>query len=160
MSILRIAPIGAGIMGRQHLAYLRQLSDAALCAIVDPTEQARQLAAEQGVPWFAEQNSGLGFVTLGYVIGFVLAAALVGWLARRGADRTFRGTIAAMVAGNLVIYAVGVPVLAQRAGLALSEAAVGNLVFVPFDLVKVVMAAIVAAAVHRAFPDLLDRDRR
>ncbi|AEF22577.1 Gfo/Idh/MocA family protein [Pseudomonas fulva] len=54
MSILRIALIGAGIMGRQHLAYLRQLSDAALCAIVDPTEQARQLAAEQGVPWFAE----------------------------------------------------------------------------------------------------------
>jgi biotin transport system substrate-specific component len=95
-----------------------------------------------GVPWFAEGNSGLGFVTLGYVIGFVVAAALVGWLARRGADRTFRGTIGAMVAGNLVIYAIGVPYLAWSLGMGLGEAIrLGALPFLVGDALKIFIAA-------------------
>jgi biotin transport system substrate-specific component len=95
-----------------------------------------------GVPWFAEQNSGVGFVTLGYVIGFVAAATLVGWLARRGADRTFRGTIGAMVAGNLVIYAVGVPYLAWALGIDLAEAIrLGALPFLVGDALKILLAA-------------------
>ena len=95
-----------------------------------------------GVPWFAEQNSGVGFPTLGYVIGFVLAAILVGWLARRGADRTYRGTIGAMVAGNLVIYAVGVPYLAWALGIDLAEAIrVGALPFLAGDALKILLAA-------------------
>ncbi len=95
-----------------------------------------------GVPWFAEQNSGLGFVTLGYVIGFVLAATLVGWLARRGADRTFSGTIGAMVLGNLVIYAVGVPYLAAALGIDLVEAIrLGAIPFLVGDALKILLAA-------------------
>ncbi len=54
MTPLRIALVGAGIMGRQHLRYLRELPEATLCAIVDPSEQACQLAREQGVPCFDE----------------------------------------------------------------------------------------------------------
>lgn len=54
MNPLRIALIGAGIMGRQHLSYLRELPHATLCAVVDPSEQARLLAAEHGVPCFDE----------------------------------------------------------------------------------------------------------
>ncbi len=95
-----------------------------------------------GVPWFAEQNSGLGFVTLGYVIGFVLAATLVGWLARRGADRTFSGTIGAMVLGNLVIYAVGVPYLAAALGIDLVEAIrLGAIPVLVGDALKILLAA-------------------
>ena len=95
-----------------------------------------------GVPWFAEQNSGLGFVTFGYVVGFVLAAILVGWLARRGADRTFSGTIGAMVLGNLVIYAVGVPYLAWALGVDLGEAIrLGALPFLVGDALKILLAA-------------------
>jgi biotin transport system substrate-specific component len=95
-----------------------------------------------GVPWFAEGNSGIGFVTLGYVIGFVLAAILVGWLARRGADRTFRGTIGAMVLGNLVIYAVGVPYLAIALGIDLVEAIrLGAIPFLVGDALKILLAA-------------------
>lgn len=95
-----------------------------------------------GVPWFAQQTSGLAFPTLGYVIGFVLAATLVGWLARRGADRTFRGTIGAMVLGNLVIYAVGVPYLATALGIGLVEALqVGALPFLIGDALKILLAA-------------------
>ncbi len=46
--------------------------------------------------------------TGGYLWGFVLASGLVGWLARRGWDRSFRSAIGAMLLGSIVIYAVGV----------------------------------------------------
>jgi biotin transport system substrate-specific component len=73
-----------------------------------------------GVPWFAEQHSGFAIPTFGYIVGFVLAAIVVGALAKRGADRTVRGTVGIMVAGNLIIYAVGVPwlIAALQVGLA------------------------------------------
>jgi biotin transport system substrate-specific component len=100
------------------------------------------VAGAAGVPWFAEQNSGLGFITLGYVIGFVAAATLIGWLARRGAGRTFRGTIGTMVLGNLVIYAVGVPYLALALGISLGEAiSVGAIPFLVGDALKILLAA-------------------
>jgi biotin transport system substrate-specific component len=47
--------------------------------------------------------------TGGYLWGFVLAAGLVGWLSRRGWDRSVRSSISAMLLGSIVIYAVGVP---------------------------------------------------
>lgn len=67
------------------------------------------VAGLAGVPWFSEQRSGFGFPSFGYIVGFVLAAILVGALARRGADRTVVGSIGLMIVGNLVIYALGVP---------------------------------------------------
>ena len=95
-----------------------------------------------GVPWFAQQNSGVGFVTFGYVIGFVLAAALVGALARRGADRTVASTMATMVLGNLVIYAIGVPYLAVALGVDLGEAiSLGATPFLVGDGLKILLAA-------------------
>ena len=48
-------------------------------------------------------------LTGGYLVGFVAAAGLTGWLARRGWDRTFRSSIGAMLLGSIVIYAFGVP---------------------------------------------------
>ena len=64
------------------------------------------LAGVAGVPWFAQQGSGWAFVSFGYVLGFVAAAWLVGWLAERGADRRVVPTIGMMALGNLVIYAL------------------------------------------------------
>ncbi len=62
-----------------------------------------------GVPWFAEGNSGFANVTFGYLIGFVIAAAVVGKLAEHQADRSVLRTAGAMIVGNVVIFAVGVP---------------------------------------------------
>lgn len=96
-----------------------------------------------GMPWFADGNSGIGFVTFGYVVGFVLAATLVGWLAQRGASRSALGTIGAMVLGNLVIYACGVPYLAIAAfGGDLGAAVMAGAVpFLVWDGLKVLLAA-------------------
>ena len=99
-------------------------------------------AGMAGVPWFSQQTSGWGFPSFGYIIGFVLAAALVGVLARRGADRSVVGTAATMVAGNLVIYAVGVPYLAVAIGVDLPQAVVlGAVPFLLGDALKIVLAA-------------------
>lgn len=99
-------------------------------------------AGMAGVPWFSQQTSGWGFPSFGYVVGFVLAAVLVGVLARRGADRSIAGTAATMVAGNLVIYAVGVPYLAAAIGVDLPQAiALGAVPFLLGDLLKIVLAA-------------------
>lgn len=99
-------------------------------------------AGMAGVPWFAGQSSGYGFPSFGYIIGFVAAGALVGWLAQRGADRTVVKTALTMVLGNAVIYAVGLPYLMVATGMDLSTGlAKGVVPFLVGDLIKVVVAA-------------------
>jgi biotin transport system substrate-specific component len=81
-------------------------------------------------------------VTGGYLWGFVLAAGLVGWLARRGWDRTFPSAIGAMLLGSVVIYAVGVPWLMAAADLPLQQGLeFGLYPFVIGDLLKLLTAA-------------------
>ena len=68
-----------------------------------------------GLPVFAPQPNGShvnGIAALlgstgGYLIGFILAAALVGWLAQREWDRKWLRTLIAFVGGTVVIYAFG-----------------------------------------------------
>lgn len=56
---LRIALIGAGVMGRLHCQHLQDLTEAQLCAIADPGPQAADFAAECGVPYFADHQQML-----------------------------------------------------------------------------------------------------
>ncbi|CAM5662646.1 Biotin transporter OS=Streptomyces microflavus OX=1919 GN=Smic_24360 PE=3 SV=1 [Streptomyces microflavus] len=65
-----------------------------------------------GMPWFAEGTSGYAMPSLGYILGMLLAATVVGALARRGGDRSVLRTAGTMVIGSAIIYAVGVPYLA------------------------------------------------
>ncbi|GAA1406445.1 biotin transporter BioY [Kitasatospora putterlickiae] len=100
------------------------------------------LAGMAGVPWFAEGSSGWSMPSLGYAIGFVLAAGLVGALARRGADRSPARTAAAMVLGSLAIYAVGVPYLAFALDVSLARAAeLGLYPYLVGDALKAALAA-------------------
>lgn len=60
-----------------------------------------------GVPIFAA-GGGIAYVlkpSFGYLIGFIVGGALIGWLSRR--TRTFRGLLAACLLGTLVIYVLG-----------------------------------------------------
>ena len=99
-------------------------------------------AGMAGVPWFAGQSSGWGFPSFGYIIGFVLAGALVGWLASRGGDRTPGRTAATMVLGNAVIYAVGLPYLMAATGMDLASGlAAGVTPFLIGDGIKILLAA-------------------
>ncbi len=79
----------------------------------------------------------------GYLIGFLLAAAIVGKLAELGWDRHIPGAVGAMVIGEIVIYLVGVPWLAVAAHLS-PELAIqkGLLPFVLGDALKLAIAAV------------------
>jgi biotin transport system substrate-specific component len=100
------------------------------------------LAGVAGVPWFAAQQSGWAFASFGYIVGFVLAAYLVGRLAERGGDRTVLRTAGLMVLGNLAIYAVGVPGLMLFTGMDLGKALLlGVVPFLLGDALKIALAA-------------------
>jgi biotin transport system substrate-specific component len=103
-----------------------------------------------GVPSFAEHKGGVHVVlgaTGGYLVGFVLAGALVGRLAELGWDRRIGGAIGATSIGTAIIYAVGVPWLAISAGISLQKAIeLGFMPFIGVDIVKLLAAAAVFPA--------------
>jgi biotin transport system substrate-specific component len=99
-----------------------------------------------GLPVFAgtpEKGLGLAYLvgpTGGYLMGFVLAALLTGWLAERGFDRSRVGMTAAMVGGNALIYAVGLLWLGHFVGYNAQLIALGLTPFLFGDLVKIALA--------------------
>jgi biotin transport system substrate-specific component len=103
------------------------------------------LIGAAGLPVFAQASGGsehLVGATGGYLIGFIVAAAVVGWLAEKGWDRSFGTAAGLMLIGTLIVYAIGVPVLTAVTGLPFADALeVGALVFLPWDLAKVLLAA-------------------
>lgn len=100
------------------------------------------LAGVAGVPWFANHSSGYVGATFGYIVGFILCAALCGFLAEHGADRSLKKSAPAMLAGEVVLYTLGVGWLAVSLHVGLSTAlALGLQPFVIGDLVKAVVAA-------------------
>jgi biotin transport system substrate-specific component len=108
------------------------------------------LVGMAGVPWFAGHTHGVGGPAFGYLIGFVLAAGLVGALAKRGADRHVASTVLLMAAGSVVIYAVGTVWLAQDLDLGLTKAFdLGVRPFLATDAIKVGVAALAFPAAWR-----------
>jgi biotin transport system substrate-specific component len=115
-----------------------------------------------GLPLLAGGRGGLGvFATpsVGFLVGWPLAALVVGWLTQRG-GATYRlvwGVVANLAGGIVVLYACGIAGIALVAGLSVQAAAASTWIFLPGDLVKAVLAALVARGVHAAYPGLLGR---
>ncbi len=103
------------------------------------------LAALVGLPFYSEASGGVDVVfgaTGGYVVGFIPAAWLIGMAARRGMDREPLKAAPLFVAGQAVIFAVGVPWLALSAGMSAGQALdAGFYPFILGGLVKAVVAA-------------------
>lgn len=103
-----------------------------------------------GVPWFAGHSHGVGGPAFGYLLGFVVAAGLVGALARRGADRHVATTVLLMVAGSVVIYVIGTAWLAADLDLGVREAFdLGVRPFLATDAIKLGVAALAFPAAWR-----------
>ncbi|MFC7376874.1 biotin transporter BioY [Brachybacterium sp. GCM10030268] len=83
-----------------------------------------------GAPIFSDGQSGVTFPTFGYVIGYVIAAIVVGQLARHQADRKMSTTLALGTLGSIILYVCGVPWLAISLGVSLGQAVI--LGVVPF----------------------------
>jgi biotin transport system substrate-specific component len=98
-----------------------------------------------GLPWFAGQSSGFGGAAFGYIIGFIVAAFIVGKLAEHGATRNFFKAVGLMLVGSVVIYAIGFTWLKYNLNVpwfgADSAWAYGVKDFIPGDIVKLLAAA-------------------
>ncbi|MCR6713502.1 MAG: biotin transporter BioY [Demequina sp.] len=115
-----------------------------------------------GLPIFAGHTTGAiawPSATAGFLIGFLPAAFVTGWIVRglrRRALLTFTGAFGAAVIGGLVVlYPIGWGYVAWKAGLDFTATVVAAAPFAVFDLIKCVFVALVATAVHRAYPWIL-----
>jgi biotin transport system substrate-specific component len=99
-----------------------------------------------GLPFFAEGRGGLSVIwgaTGGYLIGFVVAGALVGRLAELGWDRKLGGALGAMLLGSVVIYAIGLPWLGVVTSSTPAETIeMGLAPFLFGDALKLILAAV------------------
>lgn len=106
------------------------------------------------LPIYAHQQHGLGTIVGinsgglalgavgGYLISFLFAGALVGWLAENGWDRHIGGAIGAMILGEVVIYAIAVPWLALAMRVSPERAIeLGLTPFIIGDAIKLAIAA-------------------
>lgn len=111
-----------------------------------------------GMPVFAggASRAALTGATAGYLVGFVIAMAVVGYLARRGFDRSVGGVLVAMLVGELIIFGLGLAWLANVMGS--WDAAVAN-GLTPFLATEALKIALAVAAVPLAWKavDRLDR---
>lgn len=107
-------------------------------------------AGALGAPVFAGFTSltALWGPTSGYLLGFVPAAALAGWLRDRGWTRTVYTAFAAAVVASAPIFLLGTPVLAAFVGWN-NVVMMGIVPFLVGDVVKSALAAIVVRSVER-----------
>lgn len=103
-------------------------------------------AGALGAPVFSEGSGGMEVIrgaTGGYLIGFVFAAGLVGWMAEHRQDRTFPTMFTAFILGSAVIYLFGVIGLMIATGWPLVEAVEKGVVpFLLGDLIKAAVAGL------------------
>jgi biotin transport system substrate-specific component len=111
-----------------------------------------------GLPLLAGGRGGLGVFagpSAGFLLAWPLGAAVTGWLVERTLPSypVWWGLTANLVGGVAVVYAIGIPVQAAVLGTSsMVSTAVSAAVFLPGDLVKAIVATVVAAGVHRAYP--------
>ena len=118
-----------------------------------------------GLPVFAEHSSGIGVFTGpsgGYLLSFPIAAALGGFLvqyvARDLRTRALAVFACSIVASILVIHPLGILGMMIHFDVSFLQAGAWDLPFWLGDLLKTSLVAMIAAEVHRAFPQLLQRD--
>lgn len=117
-----------------------------------------------GLPVFAEHSSGIGVFTGpsgGYLLAFPFAAALGGFLvqhvARQRRTRALVVFACSIVASILAIHPLGILGMMLHFDVSFRQALVWDVPFWLGDVVKTALVAMIAAEVHRAFPQLLQR---
>ncbi|KQI69714.1 acetyl-CoA carboxylase [Loktanella sp. 3ANDIMAR09] len=96
--------------------------------------------------------SGLTYMlggTGGYLVGYVLATVMLGFAARAGYDRSVKGMVAALIAGNVAIYVPGLLWLGVLYGWDQPILAWGLTPFLVGDLVKLVLAALLVPSLWK-----------
>jgi biotin transport system substrate-specific component len=105
------------------------------------------VAGGLGLPWYANHTHGWGGASFGYIIGFVVAAGVVGALARRGNDRAVLSAIGLMAVGDAIILTIGTIWLANNLHVSAAKAIeLGVTPFLIGDSIKIAIAALALPA--------------
>lgn len=115
-----------------------------------------------GVPIFSGHKAGPSVFmgpTAGFLVGFIFAAFVTGWIVRRLHHKhalSLAGIVGAAAVGSLlVLNVIGYAWLALRAGMSATDTVAAAVPFLLGDIIKLFLAAVVAYSVHRAYPQLL-----
>lgn len=119
-----------------------------------------------GMPWFANGKGGLTIIfgiTGGYLIGFILAATVIGWFTERYIRvRTFSCLIPLILLGIGLIYAVGALQFSLIMRTRFSETMkLAVLPFIPADITKAVIVGFISRTIttRYAYNGEIDRDK-
>jgi biotin transport system substrate-specific component len=119
-----------------------------------------------GLPLLSGGRGGLVFFTTspsaGYLYGWLVGVAVIGYFTARLLPRypLWPALGVTALGGIVVVYLIGVPVTAMNLGIPLWTALAGSAVFLPGDLLKVIVTVLVARQVHKAYPGLIPARRR
>lgn len=110
-----------------------------------------------GLPLLSGGRGGLAVFfgpTAGYMVGWVFAALVIGFLVERFWDglNTLKAVLICAVGGIVVLYAIGIPWSAAVAEISVSAAFMGSLPFLIGDIIKCYIAAVVIVIVKRSYP--------
>jgi biotin transport system substrate-specific component len=110
-----------------------------------------------GLPIFAEHSSGFAALagpSAGFLIGFIPGAFVTGLIARSSSGKfnVVRTVLGAIVGGIVVVYAIGIPVMAANLQVDLVTATTYVTPFLAGDFIKVALTALIAFGLYRAYP--------
>ena len=118
-----------------------------------------------GLPLLAGGRGGLGVFfgpSAGFLLAWPLTAFAIGWITERGGT-TYKlhwGIVANIIGGIVVLYAFGIAGIVVVTGISIGAAAATTGWFILGDLVKAVLAAVIARGVHASYPGLIAARRR
>lgn len=119
------------------------------------------LAVAAGLPLLSGGRGGIGVFmapSAGYLIGYAPAALIAGLIMRAMPQRNpaliaLGAFVASLIGGLLALHAMGVAGLMLMAQMSLKQALITTLAFVPSDLIKCVLCAVITHTVARGLPD-------
>ncbi len=118
------------------------------------------LVVALGMPLLAGGRGGLGVFagpTVGFLIGWPIAAFVTGWVMQLLKDKSvFLSSVFASIIGSIIVlYACGLPGMVLLTSLDLLSAVKALIVFIPGDIIKVIVTSLIAQTVYRGLPSAL-----
>ena len=111
-----------------------------------------------GLPLLAGGRGGIGLLagaSAGFIVGFPIAAYITGWLMEKtkSVDIQISVSLSSIVGGIIILYIPGLIGMMINAGMSLNAAIIAVSVYLPGDVLKVILATIVTSAIFKARPN-------